>query len=89
MRVARVVSVERVRLRVARDPHDELGAHLSRLAILGDVAQRDLSWTCHVSDQAAQVTLGAVFDVGSSASGVTVRITLPARSRGGVPPAQA
>jgi signal transduction histidine kinase len=40
-RVARAIAVERVRLRLARDLHDELGSNLSRLAILGDVAQRD------------------------------------------------
>ena len=41
LRVARAVAVERVRLQLARDLHDELGASLSRLAILSDVAQRD------------------------------------------------
>lgn len=41
--VARAVAVERVRLRIARDLHDEVGGSLSRLAILGEVAQRDPS----------------------------------------------
>ncbi len=41
LRLARAVAVERVRLQLARDLHDELGASLSRLAILSDVAQRD------------------------------------------------
>jgi len=40
-RVARAVAVERVRLGLARDLHDDLGSNLARLAILGEVAQRD------------------------------------------------
>jgi ligand-binding sensor domain-containing protein/signal transduction histidine kinase len=42
-RVARAVAVERLRLRLARDLHDDLGSNLARLAILGEVALRDPS----------------------------------------------
>lgn len=42
-RVSRAVAVERMRLRLARDLHDDLGSNLARLAILGEVAQRDPS----------------------------------------------
>ncbi len=42
-RVARAVVVEQMRVRLARDLHDDLGSNLARLAILGEVAQRDSS----------------------------------------------
>jgi signal transduction histidine kinase len=39
-RVAHVLAVERVRTRIATDLHDDLGANLSRIAILSDLAAR-------------------------------------------------
>lgn len=39
-RLARVVAVERVRSRIAADLHDDLGASLSRIAVLSEVASR-------------------------------------------------
>jgi ligand-binding sensor domain-containing protein/signal transduction histidine kinase len=40
VRVARLVEIERVRLRIAVDLHDDIGASLSRIAILSEVARR-------------------------------------------------
>lgn len=40
-RLARVVAVERVRTRIAADLHDDLGASLSRIAVLSEVARRN------------------------------------------------
>jgi signal transduction histidine kinase/ligand-binding sensor domain-containing protein len=39
-RVARLLAVERVRTRIAADLHDDLGASLSRIAVLSEVAHR-------------------------------------------------
>ncbi|MFN7942815.1 MAG: two-component regulator propeller domain-containing protein [Thermoanaerobaculia bacterium] len=39
-RLARLVAVERVRTRIAADLHDDLGASLSRIAVLSEVANR-------------------------------------------------
>ncbi len=43
VRVARLVEIERVRLRIAVDLHDDIGASLSRIAILSEVARREAS----------------------------------------------
>ncbi len=40
VRVARLLEIERVRLRIAVDLHDDIGASLSRIAILSEVARR-------------------------------------------------
>jgi signal transduction histidine kinase len=42
MRMARVLAVERVRTRIATDLHDDLGASLSRIAIMGEVVRREV-----------------------------------------------
>jgi signal transduction histidine kinase len=42
-RVARLIELERVRMRIATDLHDDIGAGLSRIAILSEVAQGHLS----------------------------------------------
>jgi signal transduction histidine kinase/sugar lactone lactonase YvrE len=39
-RVARAVELERVRTRIASDLHDDIGASLSKIAILSDIAQQ-------------------------------------------------
>lgn len=41
-RVARLLALERVRTRIASDLHDDLGARLSRISILAEVATRDI-----------------------------------------------
>jgi signal transduction histidine kinase/ligand-binding sensor domain-containing protein len=40
VRVARIVELERVRTRIATDLHDDVGANLTRIAILSEVARR-------------------------------------------------
>ncbi len=42
-RAARLVAVERARTRIAADLHDDVGAGLSRIGILGDLAQHRLA----------------------------------------------
>ncbi len=42
-RVARLLGIERVRTRIAADLHDDIGANLTRIAILSEVAHRELS----------------------------------------------
>ena len=39
MRTARLVELERIRTRIAADLHDDIGANLSRIAMMSDVAQ--------------------------------------------------
>src|SRR5262249_7779122 len=41
-RVARFVELERVRTRIATDLHDDIGANLTRIVILSEVAQQRL-----------------------------------------------
>lgn len=41
-RVARFLEIERVRTRIASDLHDDIGANLTKIAILSEVAQRQL-----------------------------------------------
>jgi signal transduction histidine kinase len=42
-RLARLLAVERVRTRIAADLHDDLGASLSRIAVLSEIARRSSS----------------------------------------------
>jgi signal transduction histidine kinase/ligand-binding sensor domain-containing protein len=42
MRAARLVELERIRTRIASDLHDDIGANLSRIALMSDVAQRQV-----------------------------------------------
>jgi signal transduction histidine kinase len=44
-RVARLVELERVRTRIATDLHDDIGSSLSRMAILSEVAKRQMEGT--------------------------------------------
>src|SRR5438034_2567278 len=39
-RVARLIELERVRMRIATDLHDDIGASLSRMAILSEVVKQ-------------------------------------------------
>jgi ligand-binding sensor domain-containing protein/signal transduction histidine kinase len=41
-RVARLIEVERVRMRIATDLHDDIGSSLSRMAILSEVVKRQI-----------------------------------------------
>jgi signal transduction histidine kinase/ligand-binding sensor domain-containing protein len=41
MRIARVVEIERVRNRIATDLHDDIGATLSQISVLSEVAKRE------------------------------------------------
>jgi len=43
VRLAHLLAVERVRTRIATDLHDDIGASLSKIAILSDVAGQELS----------------------------------------------
>jgi signal transduction histidine kinase/ligand-binding sensor domain-containing protein len=42
LRVARLIELERVRTRIASDLHDDIGSNLSRMAILSEVAKRQI-----------------------------------------------
>src|SRR6185295_11929516 len=41
-RVSRLLEVERVRTRIATDLHDDIGANLTKIAILSEVARQQL-----------------------------------------------
>ena len=41
-RVGRLIELERVRTRIATDLHDDIGASLSLIAMLSEVAQRQV-----------------------------------------------
>ena len=49
-RVGRLLELERIRLRIATDLHDDIGASLSRIAVLSEVARRRLSGDPHDAD---------------------------------------
>ena len=42
MRTARLVELERIRTRIAADLHDDIGANLSRIAMMSDVARNQV-----------------------------------------------
>lgn len=63
-RVARAVAVERVRLSVARDLHDELGGSLARLSILAEVGRRDPSRAEAVLREVSDTARGLVTALG-------------------------
>lgn len=45
LRVRRLLEVERVRARIAGDLHDDLGAHLTRMSVLSEVARSEVRRT--------------------------------------------
>jgi signal transduction histidine kinase/ligand-binding sensor domain-containing protein len=57
-RVRRLVALERVRTRIASDLHDDLGASLSQIAILSEVAARQLG-----AERPAVAALGRIADL--------------------------
>lgn len=59
MRLGHALAIERVRTRIAADLHDELGANLSRIAILAEVADRRAAVHPRLS--------GPIRDIGRSA----------------------
>jgi len=62
-RVFRLLELERVRTRIATDLHDDLGASLSRISILSELARRQAS-------PGAGATDNLLAEVGSSARGL-------------------
>lgn len=50
-RVAQAVSIERMRTTIATDLHDDVGASLSQIAILSEVARSDVSLRQHGPDE--------------------------------------
>lgn len=42
-RIARLVELERVRMRIASDLHDDIGANLTKISVLSEVARRQLA----------------------------------------------
>jgi len=59
MRLAHLLAIERVRIRIATDLHDDLGSSLSRIAILSEVATRRAA--------ASQAITTQIGDIGRSA----------------------
>ena len=57
-RVARLVELERVRTRIASDLHDDIGAGLSRLAILSEVARHEAGGA-KVSERLSEIAQGS------------------------------
>jgi signal transduction histidine kinase len=61
-RVARLLELERVRTRIATDLHDDIGASLSRMAILSEVVKRQVG--------SAQVSVPMLTEIADSARGL-------------------
>jgi signal transduction histidine kinase/ligand-binding sensor domain-containing protein len=60
-RLARLVELERVRTRIAADLHDDIGASLSRVAILSEVVKRQVGGqTAHLLTEIADSARGLV-----------------------------
>ncbi len=58
-RVARLVALERMRLRIAADLHDDIGSRLSGLALLSDVVGNDSSLTTESRSRLDHISEGA------------------------------
>jgi ligand-binding sensor domain-containing protein/two-component sensor histidine kinase len=50
-RVARLIELERVRMRIATDLHDDIGAGLSRVAILSEVVKQQIGFSANSGEQ--------------------------------------
>jgi len=50
-RVARLLELERIRMRIATDLHDDIGASLSQIAVLSEVARVELARGDHRAEQ--------------------------------------
>jgi signal transduction histidine kinase len=55
-RLARRLELERVRLRIASDLHDDVGSSLSRIAILSDVVSRELDAGRPVKERLGEIS---------------------------------
>jgi ligand-binding sensor domain-containing protein/signal transduction histidine kinase len=62
-RVAQLLAVERVRMRIATDLHDDIGASLSRVAILSEVLKQQMA-------NAPAASLSMLTDIGESVRGI-------------------
>jgi signal transduction histidine kinase/ligand-binding sensor domain-containing protein len=63
-RVAQLLAMERLRIRIATDLHDDIGASLSQIAILSEVARRDAgSAALGVISQIARETVEQMSDI--------------------------
>jgi ligand-binding sensor domain-containing protein/two-component sensor histidine kinase len=49
LRVSRLIELERVRMRIATDLHDDIGSSLSRMAILSEVVKQQVGGAAHES----------------------------------------
>ena len=58
-RVGRLLELERVRTRIAGDLHDDIGANLTKIAILSEVAHQQLGFDNRPADQ----TLSSIADI--------------------------
>ncbi len=63
-RVRRLVEIERVRTRIATDLHDDIGASLSRVALLAELARRDV-------ERGQGATGGALGQIADTARGLS------------------
>ena len=55
MRTARLVELERIRTRIAADLHDDIGANLSRIAMMSDVARSPGRWRRRACGSVARI----------------------------------
>ncbi len=69
-RLRRHLELERVRTRVARDLHDELGTSLSRISILGEVVRREMRNAPARAEEAAAQIAGTARDLVDAAGDV-------------------
>src|SRR5204863_8955725 len=60
-RVRNLLAMERLRTRIATDLHDDIGASLSQISILSEIARRDAS--SHVTGDIADIARGLVQDM--------------------------
>ncbi len=56
-RVSKVIAIERLRLRIAGDLHDEIGSNLSGIALEGDLAVRQSSLPAEVRSRLREMTM--------------------------------
>ncbi|MBU6400102.1 MAG: hypothetical protein KGS61_07270 [Verrucomicrobia bacterium] len=59
LRLEQRAALERERSRIARDIHDDLGAHLTQIAILSEVARQDAAHSRQLDQQLARVSAAA------------------------------
>lgn len=69
LRLKRLVEIERVRTRIATDLHDDIGASLSRVAILSEVVKQQGLHNGH-GNQSSQISAQMLTDIADSARGL-------------------